>query len=213
MMGTVLFLFVLLCLDHGGQGTPQSAKILQSEATFSTSAITNPCAHPFYDKGIMLLVPEPVINATVTQDVLLSVEYTSNGTPWVQWQYLSSWKSQCIIEWKVNSYINISTSYNQRIHKYDNGSIQLERVEVRDTGFYMITVSDDFGSTKQSTIILNVHEIRYEEFFFVAVFIAFLAAGSAALVCLMWACNKCINIAQRGKQHRREEIELRIISD
>ncbi|XP_075707595.1 V-set and transmembrane domain-containing protein 5 [Rhinoderma darwinii] len=166
------------------------------------------------NKGLFLLVSEPIINATVTQNVLLSVEYTSNGTAWIQWQYLSSWKSQCIIEWKVNSYVNISASYSGRVQKFQNGSIQLQNVEVRDTGFYMITVSDDFGSTKQSTIILNVHEIRYEEFYFVAVFIAFLAAGSAVLVCLMWVCNKCINIAQKKKQHRRaEEIELRIISD
>ncbi|XP_040282264.1 V-set and transmembrane domain-containing protein 5 [Bufo bufo] len=164
-------------------------------------------------KGIRLLVSDPIINATVTQNVLLSVEYRSNGTPWIQWQYMSSWKSQCIIEWKVNSYVNISASYTGRVHRFENGSIQLQNVEVRDTGFYMITVSDDFGSTKQSTIILNVHEIRYEEFYFVAVFIAFLATGSAVLVCLMWICNKCINIAQRKKQHRRaEEIELRIIS-
>ncbi|XP_072258695.1 V-set and transmembrane domain-containing protein 5 [Pyxicephalus adspersus] len=165
-------------------------------------------------QGIMLLIPEPVINATVMQNVLLSIDYTCNGTPWIQWQFVSSWKSQCIIEWKTNSFINISSRYSGRVHNYDNGSIQLLNVEVRDSGFYMITLSDDIGNIKQSTIILNVHEIRYEEFYFVAVFIAFLAAGSAVLVCLMWVCNKCINICQRRKQHRRaEEIELRIISD
>ncbi|KAM9321292.1 V-set and transmembrane domain-containing protein 5, partial [Gastrophryne carolinensis] len=165
-------------------------------------------------KGIALLVPDPIINATVMQNVLLSVEYISNGTPWIQWKYTSSWKSQCIIDWRKNSYTNISSSYTGRIHSYDNGSIQLLNVEVRDSGIYMVTLSDDLGNTKQSTIILNVHEIRYEEFYFVAVFIAFLAAGAAVLVCLMWMCNKCINICQRKKQHRRaEEIELRIISD
>lgn len=99
------------------------------------------------NKGIILLVPEPIINATVTQNVLLSIEYTSNGTPWIQWQYMSSWKSQCIIEWKVNSYVNISTSYAGRVHKFENGSIQLQNVEVRDTGFYMITKSAMKSST------------------------------------------------------------------
>ncbi|CAI9585321.1 unnamed protein product [Staurois parvus] len=151
----------------------------------------------------MLLIPEPIINATVMQNVLLSVDHTCNGTPWIQWQFMSSWKSQCIIEWKMNSYVNISSGYSGRVHNYDNGSIQLLNVEVRDSGFYMITLSDEIGNVKQSTIILNVHEIRYEEFYFVAVFIAFLAAGSAVLVCLMWVCNKCINICQRRKQHRR----------
>ncbi|XP_069828085.1 V-set and transmembrane domain-containing protein 5 isoform X1 [Dendropsophus ebraccatus] len=191
-------------------------KTLKAWSPFSASAVlfTLCLIHQIHqNKGIILLVPDPVINATVTQNVLLSIEYTSNGTPWIQWQYMSSWKPQCIIEWKVNSYVNISTSYAGRVHKFENGSIQLQKVEVRDSGFYMITVSDDFGSTKQSTVILNVHEIRYEEFYFVAVFIAFLASGSAVFVWLMWVCNKCINIAQNWKQHRRaEEIELRIIS-
>ncbi|XP_018412325.1 PREDICTED: V-set and transmembrane domain-containing protein 5 [Nanorana parkeri] len=167
-----------------------------------------------HSEGITLLVPEPVINATVTQNVLLSIDFTCNGTALIQWQFMSSWRSQCIIEWKMNSYVNISRGYSGRVHNYDNGSIQLLNVEVRDSGFYMITLTDDIGNIKQSTIILNVHEIRYEEFYFVAVFIAFLAAGSAVLVCLMWVCNKCINICQRRKQQRRaEEIELRIISD
>ncbi|XP_068122919.1 V-set and transmembrane domain-containing protein 5 [Hyperolius riggenbachi] len=167
-----------------------------------------------HSEGIMLLVPDPVINATVAQNVLLSVEYICNGTPSIQWQYMTTWKPQCIIEWKVNSYINISKSYNGRVHNYSNGSIQLLNVEIRDGGFYMITLTDDNGNNKQSTIILNVHEVRYEEFYFVVVFIVFLAAGSAVLACLMWMCNKCINMCQRKKQHRRaEEIELRIISD
>ncbi|KAG9491293.1 hypothetical protein GDO78_000012 [Eleutherodactylus coqui] len=99
------------------------------------------------NKGIILLVQEPIINATVTQNVLLSVDYTSNGTPSIQWQYMSSWKSQCIIEWKVNSYVNISASYAGRVHKFENGSIQLQNVEVRDTGFYMITKSAMKSST------------------------------------------------------------------
>ncbi|PIO32941.1 hypothetical protein AB205_0072910 [Aquarana catesbeiana] len=170
----------------------------------SWSRLTEPCkVHLRGGKGIMLLIPDPIINATVTQNVLLSVDYTCNGTSWIQWQFMSSWKSQCIIEWKTNSYINISSSYNGRVHNYDNGSIQLLNVEVRDSGFYMITLSDEIGNIKQSTIILNVHEVRYEELYFVAVFIAFLAAGSAVLVCLMWVCNKCINICQKRKQHRR----------
>ncbi|KAM4700778.1 V-set and transmembrane domain-containing protein 5 [Discoglossus pictus] len=166
------------------------------------------------NKGIRLLVPEPIINATVSQNILLSVEYICNGTPSIQWEYMSKWRIQSITEWKMGSYFNISKSYKDRVHKYDNGSIQLLNVGVKDTGYYVIIVTEDFGNTKHGTIILNVHEILYEDFYFVAVFIAFLVAGSAILICLMWFCNKCLNIAQKRKQSQRaESFEMQILSE
>uniref|UniRef100_A0A8C5QY52 V-set and transmembrane domain containing 5 n=1 Tax=Leptobrachium leishanense TaxID=445787 RepID=A0A8C5QY52_9ANUR len=163
-------------------------------------------------EGILLYVPEPIINATVSQNVLLSVQYTCNGTTSIEWQHTSNWRSERIVDWKMGLYENISKNYVDRLKVYENGSIQLENVGVKDTGYYVITITEDFGNTKHGTIFLNVHEILYEDFYFVAVFIAFLASGSAVLVCLMWLCNKCITIVQKKKQ-RDEEIELRIISD
>ncbi|XP_053564594.1 V-set and transmembrane domain-containing protein 5 [Bombina bombina] len=166
------------------------------------------------NKGITLLVPQTIINATVSQDILLSVQYISNGTPTIQWEYMSKWKIQRITEWKNGSYFNVSRDYKDRINRYDNGSILLMDVGVKDTGYYVVIITEDIGSIKHGTIILNVHEILYEDFYFVAVFIAFLAAGSAVLICLMWLCNKCGNVATKRKQSRRaEEVEMRIISD
>ncbi|KAM8977667.1 V-set and transmembrane domain-containing protein 5 [Pelodytes ibericus] len=165
-------------------------------------------------QGVMLFIPEPLINATASQNVLLSVQYVCNGTPSIEWQHSSNWWSERIIAWKTGHYVNVSEAYVDRIKMYENGSIQLENLSVKDTGYYVITVTEDSGKTKHDRIFLTVQEILYEDFFFVAVFIAFLAAGSAVLICLMWLCNKCINVTQRRKQIRREEeIEMRIISD
>ncbi|XP_053312517.1 V-set and transmembrane domain-containing protein 5 [Spea bombifrons] len=169
----------------------------------------------YQSTGITLLVPEPIINATVSQNVLLSVQYTCNATVSIEWQHTSNWRSERIVHWKTGSFVNVSKGYTDRIKIYENGSLELEDVGVKDSGYYVITVTEDYGNTKHGTIFLSVHEILYEDFYFVAVFIAFLAAGSAVLICFMWLCNKCINIAQRRKQSRRveEEIEMRIITD
>ncbi|MEE6472990.1 hypothetical protein FKM82_009807, partial [Ascaphus truei] len=154
-------------------------------------------------KGIMLFVPDPIINTTVAQNILLSVEYSCKGIPSIQWEYMSNWRIQSIVGWKAESDFNVTKSYSDRVHRYGNGSIQLLNVGVKDTGYYVVTVTEDIGSTKHGTIILNVHEILYEDVYFVAVFIAFLAAGSAVLICLMWLCNKCVHVAQKKKQSRR----------
>ncbi|XP_063286822.1 V-set and transmembrane domain-containing protein 5 [Pelobates fuscus] len=168
----------------------------------------------YHNEGIILFVPEPLVNATVSHNVLLSVQYICNGTPSIEWQHTSNWRSERIIDWRTGFYLNISKGYAGRVKVYDNGSILLEDVGVKDTGYYVVTVTEDYGNTKHGTIFLSVHEILYEDFYFVAVFIAFLAAGAAVLICLMWLCNKCITVVQKRKQSRREEeIELRIISE
>eukprot|EP00079_Xenopus_tropicalis_P021867 XP_012813439.1 PREDICTED: V-set and transmembrane domain-containing protein 5 isoform X2 [Xenopus tropicalis] len=161
------------------------------------------CAPHSADHGVTLHVQDPIINTTVSQDIVLAIECLCNGTPSIKWDHMSSRGIQHIIQWKAGSYLNISQSYSDRVHSYENGSIKLLNVGVKDTGFYVVTVTEEFGLTKHGTIVLNVHEILYEDFYFVAVFIAFLAAGSAVLVCFLWICNKCANIYHKKKQLKR----------
>ncbi|XP_018103269.1 V-set and transmembrane domain-containing protein 5 [Xenopus laevis] len=164
--------------------------------------------------GVMLHVQDPIINTTVSQDIVLAIECLCNGTTFIKWEHMSSRGIQHIIEWKSGSYRNISENYNDRVQNYENGSIKLLNVGVKDTGFYVVTVTEEFGLTKHGTIVLNVHEILYEDFYFVAVFIAFLAAGAAVLVLVLWICNKCANIYHKKKQlQRAEEMEMRIIAE
>ncbi|KAG8453011.1 hypothetical protein GDO86_004716 [Hymenochirus boettgeri] len=151
----------------------------------------------------MLYIQEPIINTTVSQDIVFAVECLCNGTPAIKWEHVSSRGIQHIIEWKMGYYLNVSKNYNYRVYNYQNGSIKLLNVGVKDTGFYVVTITEDIGSIKHGTIVLNVHEILYEDFYFVAVFIAFLAAGSAVLVCFLWFCNKCANIYQKKRQLQR----------
>ncbi|XP_045646731.1 V-set and transmembrane domain-containing protein 5 [Ursus americanus] len=164
-------------------------------------------------QGVSLYIPQSAINATVEEDILLSVEYSCHGVPTIEWKYTSNWGAQKIVEWKPGTQANISQSHKNRLCTFDNGSIQLFSVGVRDSGYYVITVTEHLGSSQFGTIVLHVSEILYEDLHFVAVFLAFLAAVAALLISLMWVCNKCAYKFQRKRRHKlresaTEDIEL-----
>ncbi|XP_036282577.1 V-set and transmembrane domain-containing protein 5 [Pipistrellus kuhlii] len=165
-------------------------------------------------QGVSLYIPQPAINATVQEDILLSVEYSCPGIPTIEWKYTSPWGVQKkIVEWKPGTQANISQSHRDRVCTFDNGSIQLFSVGVRDSGYYVITVTERLGSSQFGTIMLHVSEILYEDLHFVTVFLAFLGAVAAVLISLMWVCNKCAYKFQRKRRHKlkestTEEIEL-----
>ncbi|XP_021108311.1 V-set and transmembrane domain-containing protein 5 isoform X3 [Heterocephalus glaber] len=164
-------------------------------------------------QGVSLYIPHSAINATVQEDILLSVDYYCHGVPTIEWKYTSNWGEQKIVEWKPGTQVNISESHKDRVCTFDNGSIQLFSVGVRDSGYYVITVTEHLGSSQFGSIVLHVSEIRYEDLHFVAVFIALLAAVAAVLISLIWVCNRCAYKFQRKRRHKlkestTEEIEL-----
>lgn len=110
--------------------------------------------------GVSLIVPQPNINATVAQNILLSVEYSCRGIATVEWKHVSSWGTTKIVEWKSGNYINISSAYKDRVTTFENGSIQLLNVGMRDAGYYFITVTEEYGTNTYGTIILNVYGMK-----------------------------------------------------
>uniref|UniRef100_A0A670IKA1 Immunoglobulin V-set domain-containing protein n=1 Tax=Podarcis muralis TaxID=64176 RepID=A0A670IKA1_PODMU len=86
-----------------------------------------------------LLVSQPNVNTTVAQNVLLSVAHTFGGSPVIKWTHTSPRGTSKIAEWKPRSYANISSGYVDRVKIYDNGSLQLLNVDIRDTGYYLVT--------------------------------------------------------------------------
>nr|XP_020142247.1 V-set and transmembrane domain-containing protein 5 isoform X2 [Microcebus murinus] len=109
---------------------------------------------------------------------------------------------QKIVEWKPGTQANISQSHQDRVCTFDNGSIQLFSVGVRDSGYYIVTVTERPGSSQFGTIVLHVSEILYEDLHLVAVFLAFLTAVAAVLISLLWVCNKCAYKFQRKRRHK-----------
>uniref|UniRef100_A0A8D2PZF0 V-set and transmembrane domain containing 5 n=1 Tax=Varanus komodoensis TaxID=61221 RepID=A0A8D2PZF0_VARKO len=153
-----------------------------------------------------LLVSQPNLNTTVNRDILLSVAHTARNPPVIEWKHTSPRGTTKIAEWKPGSYTNISLSYENRVNTYENGSLQLLQVEMTDSGYYLVTVRDEFGNTIYGTILLNVYEILYEDLHFVAVFFTFLTAVSAILVCFMWLCNKSIYLIQNEQRQLRGKL-------
>lgn len=107
-------------------------------------------------QGVSLYIPQSTINATVKEDILLSVQYSCHGVPTIEWKYTSNWGVQKIVEWKPGAQANISQSHKDRVGTFDNGSIQLFSVDVRDSGYYVITVTEQLGSSQFGTIVLHV---------------------------------------------------------
>nr|XP_020670989.1 V-set and transmembrane domain-containing protein 5 [Pogona vitticeps] len=164
---------------------------------------------------VSLRVSQPSVNTTVGQNVLLSVAYACERPPVIEWKHTSPRGTTKVAEWKPASYTNISSSYEDRVNVYENGSLQLLKVDLRDSGYYLVTVRDEFGITFYGTILLNVYEILYEDLHFVAVFFAFLTAVSGLLVCLMWLCNKSVHLLQMERSQLKasetEETELQVM--
>ncbi|XP_063161955.1 V-set and transmembrane domain-containing protein 5 [Candoia aspera] len=161
---------------------------------------------------ISLLVSQPNINSSVAENVLLSVAYTGEASPVIEWKHTSASGTTKIAEWKPGIYANISSSYKDRVNIYENGSLRLLKVDIKDSGYYLVTVRDELGIITYGTILLNVYEILYEDLYFVVVVFTFLTAVSAVLICLMWLCKKSVCFLQTERQQLRvsetEETEL-----
>ncbi|KAJ7320083.1 hypothetical protein JRQ81_019594 [Phrynocephalus forsythii] len=138
-----------------------------------------------------LRVSQTSVNATLGQDVLLSVAYNCERAPVIEWKHTSSKGTTKVAEWKPGTYTNISSSYEERVNVYENGSLQLLKVDLGDS------------------------EILYEDLHFVAVFFALLTAVSALLICLMWLCNKSVHLLQSKRSQLKasdtEETELQVM--
>ncbi|KAH0625200.1 hypothetical protein JD844_033426 [Phrynosoma platyrhinos] len=109
---------------------------------------------------VSLHIPQPNVNTTVEQNILLSVAYTCEGTPIIMWKHTSPRGTTKIAEWKPGSYTNISSGFKDRVNVYENGSLQLLKVDLRDSGYYLVTVRDKFGITIYGTILLNVYGMK-----------------------------------------------------
>jgi hypothetical protein len=58
--------------------------------------------------------------------------------------------------WQPGGFTNVSEDYMDRILTYTNGSMGLSDLRIQDTGFYVITVTEMSGSSKDAGFVLNV---------------------------------------------------------
>ncbi|XP_078512086.1 V-set and transmembrane domain-containing protein 5 [Lissotriton helveticus] len=166
-------------------------------------------------QGIALLIPQPVINATVAQNVLFSVDYSCKGKPAITWEYMSQRGIQNIIFWKDGFYVNVSKGYENRVSHHENGSIELLSVGIGDHGFYTVIVTEDAGAYKHATIVLNITETSSEDVYFTVISVAYLVAAMVLMGFLIRCLDNCVYLLRKRKgtlpANKLEEMELQTI--
>ncbi|MBN3304019.1 VSTM5 protein, partial [Amia calva] len=153
-------------------------------------------------QALTITTPQLRINALAQDDVLFSTQYWFQGTPTIHWRFMSLWRTQDIAVWQPDVYENISEPYKDRLYTYYNGSIMLLDVGVKDSGFYVMTVTEPSGISKDSIIILKVFEKLYEDLPFLIVFGTVLASIAGLFMVLMWFLDKTVHLVKRRRKQR-----------
>ncbi|KAG7234900.1 hypothetical protein INR49_003637 [Caranx melampygus] len=140
--------------------------------------------------AISIHSPERSLTRSVQEDVFFSVDITCSGIPTIQWTFMSGAVSRTIGTWQPGVYTNITVDYSSRVQFYSNGSISLCDLRLQDAGFYVVTVTDASGSSKDTGFVLKVNEVLYEDLQYLSVSALALACVAALLMLAVWLLDK-----------------------
>lgn len=120
---------------------------------------TNLLSHFFTLKAgnISIHSPEKSLIRSVQEDVFLSVDVKCLCVPTIQWTFMSGLVSRTIGTWQPGVYTNITVDYSSRVQAYDNGSMRLMDLRLQDAGYYVVTVTDMTGSSRDMGLVLKVN--------------------------------------------------------
>ncbi|XP_053176259.1 V-set and transmembrane domain-containing protein 5 [Scomber japonicus] len=127
---------------------------------------------------------------SVQEDVFFSVDITSNGNHTIQWTFMSGAVSRTIGTWQPGYYTNITVDYSSRVQSYKNGSMGLSDLRLQDAGYYVVTVTETTGSSKDAGFVLKVNEVLYEDLQYLSVSALALACLAGLLMLAMWLLDK-----------------------
>ncbi|XP_077422904.1 V-set and transmembrane domain-containing protein 5 isoform X3 [Vanacampus margaritifer] len=130
------------------------------------------------------------LTRSVQEDAFFSVDVACNCTPTIQWTFMSSSVSRAIGVWRPGVFINITDDYSSRVEAHDNGSMGLSDLRLQDAGYYVVTVTDDMGGSKDAGYVLKVNEVLYEDLQYLSVSALALACLAALLMLAMWLLDK-----------------------
>lgn len=141
-------------------------------------------------RAISIHSPQRSFTRSVQEDVFFSVDITCSGIPTIQWTFMSGAVSRTIGTWHPGVYTNITVDYSSRVQSYNNGSISLSDLRLQDAGFYVVTVTDASGSSKDIGFVLKVNEVLYEDLQYLSVSALALACLAALLMLAVWLLDK-----------------------
>lgn len=107
--------------------------------------------------AISIYSPQRSLIRSVQDDVIFSVNFTCSEIPNIQWTFMSGLVSRMIGTWQPGGYTNITEDYSSRVQAYDNGSMCLSDLRLQDGGFYVVTITESTGSSKDFGFVLKVN--------------------------------------------------------
>lgn len=107
--------------------------------------------------AISISSPQRSLTRSVQEDVFFSVDFTCSGIPTIQWTFMSGAVSRTIGTWQPGVYSNITVDYSSRVQPYNNGSMSLSDLRLQDAGYYVVTVTETAGSSKDAGFVLKVN--------------------------------------------------------
>lgn len=152
---------------------------------------------------ISIQTPERSLIRAVQEDVSFSVEVDCDGVPTFHWSFMSAAVSRTIGTWQEGSFTNITADYSARVRPFSNGSMSLSNLRLQDAGFYVVTVMEAGGSSKDAGFVLKVTEVLYEDLQYLAVSALALGCVAALLMLFMWLLNKLYRRVWACRRRRR----------
>ncbi|KAM3616124.1 uncharacterized protein V6R79_012695 [Siganus canaliculatus] len=140
--------------------------------------------------AISIHCPQRSFTRAVQEDVFFSLDVSCAGIPTIQWTFMSGAVSRTIGTWQPGVFTNITVDYSSRVQVYTNGSMGLSDLRLQDAGYYVVTVSEAGGSSKDAGVVLKVNELLYEDLQYLSVSALALACLAGLLMLAMWLLNK-----------------------
>uniref|UniRef100_A0A667XS80 Immunoglobulin domain-containing protein n=1 Tax=Myripristis murdjan TaxID=586833 RepID=A0A667XS80_9TELE len=107
--------------------------------------------------AISIQSPQRSLTRSVQDDVVFSVDVSCRGIPTIHWTFMSAAVSRSIGTWQPGVYTNITVDYRDRVKPYNNGSMGLSDLRLQDAGYYVVTVTETEGSSKDAGFVLKVN--------------------------------------------------------
>ncbi|XP_057206641.1 V-set and transmembrane domain-containing protein 5 isoform X2 [Triplophysa rosa] len=165
-----------------------------------------------YTQAITIQVQKEAVTAPVQGSVFFSVDIKCIGIPTIGWMFSGTSKQQRIAAWTPGGSVNITQLYKGRVTAYPNGSLTISHLQLQDSGYHIITVTEPSGNSKDAGVLLNVTEVLYEDIQYLVVFVIVLGALAAFLMLCIWLLNKlyCYIKAWNLRRHLPEHNETEL---
>ncbi|CAL8351976.1 unnamed protein product [Lota lota] len=151
--------------------------------------------------------PQRSMTRSVQEDVVFSVRVTCRGVPTLQWTFMSGAVSRSIGSWRPDgggSFSNITADYRDRVEAHANGSLGLARLRLQDAGFYVLTVTEESGSSKDSGFVLKVNEVIYEDLQYLSISALVLVCLAGLLMLSMWLLDRAYKKIKACRRHQEQ---------